>query len=41
MNISIIPDHGHYLVYIDGKFYCTADSVREAEREIENYKGGK
>lgn len=33
--IKIIPNNGHYDVYINGKFYCSADSVIEAAKEIE------
>ena len=29
---------GHYEVYIDGKFYCSADSAQEAAREVEEYE---
>lgn len=35
---SIEPTYGHFEVYINGEFYCTADSVNEATREIEDYK---
>ena len=38
MTYHITPDHGHYTVYINGKFYCTADSWNEAVSEIENYR---
>lgn len=32
----------HFEVYIDGKFYCSADNMMEAVSEIEAYKkGGK
>lgn len=34
---KIVSVQGHYKVYIDGKFYCTADSKSEAAREIEKY----
>ena len=37
MSYQIIPDRGHLLVYIDGKFYCTADNWKEANEEIRNY----
>lgn len=37
MTHEIKPVHEHFEVYIDGKFYCTADSRREAEDEIKNY----
>ena len=31
----------HFEVYIDGKFYCSADNQSEAAEELENYfKGG-
>lgn len=33
----IIPDREHFMVYIEGKFYCTADGWAEAEKEIQNY----
>lgn len=28
----------HYEVYIDGKFYCSCDSLREVDEELENYE---
>lgn len=32
----------YFVVNIDGKFYCTADNVTEAVKEVEDYyKGGK
>ena len=37
MSYKIVPDRGHLIVYIEGKFYCTADDWTEAEREIRNY----
>lgn len=34
-----IVAHKHYFeVFIDGEFYCSADSISEAEREIEIYQ---
>ena len=33
--IKIIPTNGYYEVYINGKFYCSADTVVEAANEIE------
>lgn len=39
MNYKIVPKHGHYEVYIDGKFYCSADTMNEAAKEIEGYEG--
>ena len=38
-DIHIIPVYGHYDVYINGEFYCSADTIIEAAKEIE--KGGK
>lgn len=35
MNVKIIHERGHYTVYVDGEFYCTADTYAEAAREIE------
>jgi hypothetical protein len=37
MTYTITPNKGHYDVYIDGKLYCTADSMQEAESEIKAY----
>ena len=35
---KIILVNGHYEVYRHGKFYCSADTKSEAEKEIENAK---
>jgi hypothetical protein len=32
---EIIRDHEHYKVLCNGKFFCTADTEIEAEKEIE------
>lgn len=32
---KIIDKYGHYEVYRNGKFYCSADTYGEALREIE------
>lgn len=37
MTYKIKRERDHFEVYIDGKFYCTADSEKEAIREIQNY----
>ena len=37
-NFNIIPNNGHYDVYIDGMFYCSADSMAEVAKEIENWE---
>lgn len=33
---KIIPVNGHFEIYLNGNFYCSADSVTEAEKEAEN-----
>ena len=38
MTYKIIPIKEHYVVYINGKFYCSADTWNEAVKEIEKYK---
>ena len=35
MDYDIIQVNGHYAVYSNGKFICSADTYGEAEREIE------
>jgi hypothetical protein len=35
---DIIRSNGHYEVYVNGKFFCSADSYVEAVKEIENEK---
>ena len=35
MEIKIFPQYGHWVVHVDGKFFCTADTYTEAVREIE------
>lgn len=37
MNYRIVPKHGHYEVYINGKFYCSADTMPEEAKEVEEY----
>lgn len=32
--------YGHYEVYLNGKFYCSADTYGEAEKEIEEDDNG-
>ena len=34
MDYRIVDSHGHYEVYIDGKFFCSADTMTEAIQEI-------
>lgn len=37
MTYKIERNHEHFVVYIDGKFFCTADSKKEAKTEVMNY----
>lgn len=38
---QIKSEREYFVVNIDGKFYCTADNVTEAVKELEDYyKGG-
>lgn len=37
MTYKIRPTRGYFEVYINGKFYCSANNMREAIEEIENY----
>ncbi len=36
---KIIAVRGHYEVYLNGKFFCSADTFMEAMKEIESEKG--
>lgn len=36
-DFSIVSEGGHYVVYIDGAFYCSADTFEEAYKEAESY----
>ena len=36
MSYRIIDKYGHYEVYIDGKFFCSADAITEAIHEVVN-----
>ena len=38
MQVEIKRTFDHYTVYINGEFYCTAESRREAEDEIRAYE---
>ena len=37
MTYDIKRNREHFDVYINGKFYCTADNESEAESEIQSY----
>lgn len=41
MNFSIVKNKEHYDVYINDRFYCSADTVNEAVKEIENIKNSE
>lgn len=34
-SIEILQKYGHYIIYLDNEFYCTADSWFEAMEEID------
>ena len=34
-NVEMEQKRGHWVVYIDGEFFCTADTELEAIRELE------
>ena len=38
---EIKPVKGHYEVYLDGKFFCSADTRPEAESEVKSYYEAK
>ena len=40
MTYKIVPTMGHFDVYINGKFYCSADNMKEVEEELKNYHNG-
>lgn len=37
---QIVREGNHYAVYLDGAFYCTADTYGEALDEIKAYEKG-
>lgn len=41
MSVEITASHGHWEVYINGKFYCSADTFSEAVKEYQNYTKGE
>jgi hypothetical protein len=38
MSYKILPVHGRFEVYINGKFHCFADTMREVDKEINHYR---
>lgn len=39
--VTIKHEHGHYTIYVNGDFYCTAETREEAEREKRQAKEEK
>lgn len=37
MSYRIVPHYGHFVVYINGKFFCSADTIAEAIKEVESF----
>lgn len=37
MTYKIVPHYGHFQVFINGVFFCSADTMSEAIREVEKY----
>lgn len=33
--IDIVKDRDHYVVHVDGEFFCTADTHQEAVHELQ------
>lgn len=38
MKYIVVPRQGHYAVYINGTFYCKANSWYEAAQKIDQYQ---
>ena len=38
MDYEVRHIHGHFEIYVNGKFYCTVDNMVEVDEEIENLK---
>ena len=36
MSCRIVSNHGHFEVYVNGEFYCSADTMAEAIHEVTN-----
>lgn len=37
MKVNITRKNGHYEVYVNGEFVCSADTATEAAREADEY----
>lgn len=33
-DIKIVPEHGHYVAYVNGELYCTGDTYLEVIQEL-------
>jgi len=38
MKFEIKSEHGHYVMYVNGRFYGTYDTISEAAEDIEALK---
>ena len=38
MGIEIRKEHGRYTIYIEDKFYCTCENMKEVTEELEEYE---
>lgn len=37
--VDILPKHGYWVAYVNGEFFCSADSFLEAVKEVESVYG--
>lgn len=35
MHIKVTQEREHYIIYVNGKFYCSADNLKEVQKELE------
>ena len=35
-NIKVKQVYGHYEIYVNNRFYCSADNLKEVQEELEN-----
>ena len=40
MSVKIISVMDHYEIYVNGKFYCSADTIKEAATMVEELECG-
>ena len=41
VSYRIVKEYDHYVVYINGYFYCSADNINEATLELSEYFDSK